>query len=183
MGTGFAFLHMDKQDLEKTHTMHGPLHGDNRGIIPRAASHIFEYCEKLVAQGWTFSISVSMVEIYNEKLRDLLNPKSKASLEIHHHLKPVDGEEADTVVNGLSEHVVTNAAEVLTLLQKAGQIRQTAATNCNAHSSRSHTVFSMKINGFDSKEGKRRVGKIKTLLIWLVPKDLVKVEARKMPNY
>ena len=40
------------------------------------------------------------------------------------------------------------------------QIRQTAATHCNAQSSRSHTVFSMKINGFDSKEGKRRVGKL-----------------------
>ena len=144
----------------KTHTMHGPLHGDDRGIIPRAASHIFEYCEKLETQGWTFSVSVSMVEIYNEKLRDLLNPNSKASLEIHHHLKPADGEEADTVVDGLSEHTVTNAGEILKLLRKAGQIRQTAATHCNAQSSRSHTVFSMKINGFDSKEGKRRVGKL-----------------------
>ena len=144
----------------KTHTMHGPLHGDQRGIIPRAAAHVFEYCEKLEAQGWTSEISVSMVEIYNESLRDLMNTDSDASLEIHHHLKPAEGEDADTVVDGLSEHTVTSAGEVLNLLKKAMHYRTTAATKCNTHSSRSHTVFTMKISGFDTKEGRRRVGKL-----------------------
>ena len=40
----------------KTYTMHGPLHGDSRGVMPRAASHVFEYWNKLEEQGWKFEI-------------------------------------------------------------------------------------------------------------------------------
>jgi kinesin family protein C1 len=143
----------------KTYTMHGPLHGDSRGVMPRAASHVFEYCNKLEEQGWKFEITVSILEIYNEQLRDLLNKDSGASLNIHHHLNR-DDENADTVIDGLSEHTVLDSTSVLELLKKAQKIRETAETKCNAHSSRSHTVFTMKINGFDTKEGKRRIGKI-----------------------
>jgi kinesin family member C1 len=143
----------------KTHTMHGPLHGNDRGVMPRAASHVFEYCSKLEEQGWEFEITCSILEIYNEKLRDLLNKDSGASLNIHHHLNRED-ENADTVVDGLTEQTVLDSASVLELLKKAQRIRETAETKCNAHSSRSHTVFTMKINGFDTKEGKRRIGKL-----------------------
>lgn len=67
----------------KTHTMLGPSIDDdeNKGIIPRMVQGIFEKIES-AAEDIEFSVKVSMIEIYNEKIRDLLNPE-KVNLKIH----------------------------------------------------------------------------------------------------
>ena len=158
----------------KTHTMLGPLmpteiavHG---GIIPRACEHIFQYCSELEDQGWEFSVRASMLEIYNETIRDLLVPAAKAGREkheIHHIRKPKRTEDGssgafvwETQVTGLHESAVDSADEALRLLQAATAKRSTSATRCNAASSRSHTVFTMKIRGKDSKTGQIREGQL-----------------------
>jgi len=67
----------------KTHTMLGPSIDDevNKGIIPRMVGGIFEQIET-AAEDIEFSVKVSFIEIYNEKIRDLLNPE-KVNLKIH----------------------------------------------------------------------------------------------------
>ena len=67
----------------KTHTMLGPSIDDdvNKGIIPRMVGGIFEQIES-AAEDIEFSVKVSFIEIYNEKIRDLLNPE-KVNLKIH----------------------------------------------------------------------------------------------------
>lgn len=67
----------------KTHTMLGPSIDDdeNKGIIPRMVGGIFEKIES-AAEDIEFSVKVSFIEIYNEKIRDLLNPE-KVNLKIH----------------------------------------------------------------------------------------------------
>jgi hypothetical protein len=48
-----------------------------RGMISRTVSQIFESREKLSSQGWVFDLTASFLEIYNDTLNDLLNPKNK----------------------------------------------------------------------------------------------------------
>jgi len=52
---------------------------DQPGMIPRAMRQIFESSQRLEKQGWTFTMQASMLEIYNEELRDLLGKRPKAS--------------------------------------------------------------------------------------------------------
>lgn len=63
----------------KTHTMLGCGTGDQRGIIPRAVEKVLEQSESLQEKGWEFAMEASYLEIYNEKLRDLLAPGSAHS--------------------------------------------------------------------------------------------------------
>eukprot|EP00958_Prasinococcus_capsulatus_P028166 scaffold6362_cov378-Prasinococcus_capsulatus_cf.AAC.12 len=58
----------------KTHTMQGAPMGEERGIIPRTVEKVLEAAERLGAKGWDFAMESSYVEIYNEKIRDLLSP-------------------------------------------------------------------------------------------------------------
>ena len=58
----------------KTHTMLGCGTGEQRGVIPRAVEKVLEQSKVLEHKGWAFSMEASYIEIYNEKLRDLLTP-------------------------------------------------------------------------------------------------------------
>ena len=59
-----------------------------RGIIPRACAHIFEYIRN-DKTGTEFAISCSFLEIYMEKIRDLLNPTQKKDLKVRESAKGV----------------------------------------------------------------------------------------------
>ena len=56
----------------KTWTMSGERLGSNRGIIPRAVEQIIEQTLSMKEQGWDMTVSVSVLELYNEDLKDLL---------------------------------------------------------------------------------------------------------------
>ncbi|KAK2962127.1 putative Carboxy-terminal kinesin 2 [Blattamonas nauphoetae] len=150
----------------KTYTMMGPgvyhtgegIENDDEkkkmlrrvGMIPRAAMQIFEETERLKATtGWDYDIKASFLEIYNEQIRDLLVPHSQfdsSKYEIRH-----DG--VNTSVSDLTEVQITSLAAVQNLMTKASQRRSTAATQCNETSSRSHSVFTMKLRGKNSASG------------------------------
>ncbi|KMQ88232.1 bipolar kinesin krp-130, partial [Lasius niger] len=121
------------------------------GIIPRALSHLFDELRLLEAQEYT--VRVSFLELYNEELFDLLSPNDDAS---KIRLYEDATRKGSVIIHGLEEVTVHNKNEVYKILEKGSEKRQTAATLMNAHSSRSHTVFSITIhikeNNVDGEE-------------------------------
>ncbi|XP_044070559.1 kinesin-like protein KIF11 [Siniperca chuatsi] len=111
------------------------------GIIPRTLHQIFE---KLSENGTEFSVKVSLLEIYNEELFDLLSP----SEDVNERLQLFDDprNKRGVVVKGLEEVTVHNKDEVYQILERGSAKRRTASTLMNAYSSRSHSVFSVTIH-------------------------------------
>ncbi|XP_078269009.1 kinesin-like protein KIF11 [Rhinoraja longicauda] len=111
------------------------------GVIPRTLHQIFE---RLAAQGAEFSVKVSLLEIYNEELFDLLNP----SCDVGERLQMFDDprNKRGVLIKGLEEISVHNKDEVYQILERGAAKRTTAATLMNAYSSRSHSVFSITIH-------------------------------------
>jgi kinesin family member 11 len=132
----------------KTHTMEGDIFcPENAGIVPRSIKAILE---KLEATGSEFTIRVSFLELYNEELQDLLatdqsgsgsssNPDDKGRLRLCEDAKK------GVVCQNLEEITVLSVNDIFEILQRGIRQRQTAETLCNKNSSRSHTIFTMKI--------------------------------------
>jgi kinesin family member 13 len=111
---------------------------DNKGIIPRLCDSLFESITEKQTDELCFKVEVSYMEIYNEKVHDLLDPKTnKQSLKVREHnvLGPY--------VDGLSQLAVTSFEDIDNLMTEGNKSRTVAATNMNAESSRSHAVFSV----------------------------------------
>ncbi|XP_053743082.1 kinesin-like protein KIF13A isoform X2 [Synchiropus splendidus] len=112
--------------------------GDQPGLIPRLCCSLFERVQKDSSEAHSFKVEVSYMEIYNEKVRDLLDPKGgRQSLKVREHkvLGPY--------VDGLSQLAVTNFEDIEVLMSEGNKSRTVAATNMNEESSRSHAVFSI----------------------------------------
>ncbi|KAJ3242938.1 kinesin-like nuclear fusion protein [Chytriomyces hyalinus] len=136
----------------KTYTMEGGKDATDIGVIPRAVGQIFEAAASLEAKGWSYSFETSFLEIYNESIRDLLVSSSGAAAgttpkyDIKH-------EGGVTRVTDLTVVPVTRGDEVQSLLRRASTNRAVAATNSNEHSSRSHSVFTLRLKGTNSLTG------------------------------
>ncbi|KAJ8415837.1 hypothetical protein AAFF_G00403940 [Aldrovandia affinis] len=112
--------------------------GDQPGLIPRLCCSLFERVSREGNEAHSFKVEVSFMEIYNEKVRDLLDPKgNRQSLKVREHkvLGPY--------VDGLSQLAVTNFEDIESLMSEGNKSRTVAATNMNEESSRSHGVFSI----------------------------------------
>uniref|UniRef100_A0A8C5IYB9 Kinesin family member 13B n=1 Tax=Junco hyemalis TaxID=40217 RepID=A0A8C5IYB9_JUNHY len=118
----------------KSYTMMGT--ADQPGLIPRLCSGLFERAQKEENEEQSFKVEVSYMEIYNEKVRDLLDPKgSRQSLKVREH--SVYG----PYVDGLSKLAVASYKDIESLMSEGNKSRTVAATNMNEESSRSHAVF------------------------------------------
>uniref|UniRef100_I3J4I3 Kinesin family member 13A n=1 Tax=Oreochromis niloticus TaxID=8128 RepID=I3J4I3_ORENI len=112
--------------------------GEQPGLIPRLCCSLFERVHRETNEGHSFKVEVSYMEIYNEKVRDLLDPKgSRQSLKVREH--KVFG----PYVDGLSQLAVTSFEDIEVLMSEGNKSRTVAATNMNEESSRSHAVFSI----------------------------------------
>ncbi|KAK9541282.1 hypothetical protein VZT92_001339 [Zoarces viviparus] len=134
----------------KTFTMEGERSPDEEftweedplaGIIPRTLHQIFE---KLSENGTEFSVKVSLLEIYNEELFDLLSTSEDVTERLQLFDDPRN--KRGVVVKGLEEITVHNKDEVYQILERGSAKRRTASTLMNAYSSRSHSVFSVTIH-------------------------------------
>ncbi|XP_019354012.1 kinesin-like protein KIF13A isoform X2 [Alligator mississippiensis] len=108
------------------------------GLIPRLCCALFQRISREENESHTFKVEVSYMEIYNEKVRDLLDPKgSRQSLKVREHkvLGPY--------VDGLSQLAVTSFEDIESLMSEGNKSRTVAATNMNEESSRSHAVFNI----------------------------------------
>ncbi|XP_073080804.1 kinesin-like protein KIF13A isoform X2 [Manis javanica] len=110
------------------------------GLIPRLCCALFKRISLEQNESQTFKVEVSYMEIYNEKVRDLLDPKgSRQSLKVREHkvLGPY--------VDGLSQLAVTSFEDIESLMSEGNKSRTVAATNMNEESSRSHAVFNITV--------------------------------------
>ena len=125
----------------KTHTMLGPNGGHishkggsadgSWGVIPRAVAYLIQRLSELTSSGQSnFSLHCSYMQIYNEKLHDLLQEQGfRDNLEIHEMLKGrIQGE---MYVSGLAEYRVRDVDDVLELIQQGNRNRAIRATECN----------------------------------------------------
>ena len=138
----------------KTHTMEG---GDIRdsesmGIIPRVMGRIFDMIGD-ASDKLEFTIKVSMLEIYNEKIQDLLNP-------LHNNLKIKESKLAGVFVDDCTEVYVDSAEEMKKVMLAGSQNRTIAATRMNEKSSRSHSIFVMTISQKDLSNGTTKLSRI-----------------------
>ncbi|XP_037717735.1 kinesin-like protein KIF13A isoform X6 [Drosophila subpulchrella] len=120
----------------KSYTMMGSQ--ESKGIIPRLCDLLFSAIANKSTPELMYKVEVSYMEIYNEKVHDLLDPKpNKQSLKVREH--NVMG----PYVDGLSQLAVTSYQDIDNLMTEGNKSRTVAATNMNAESSRSHAVFSV----------------------------------------
>lgn len=166
----------------KTHTIHGDWQNDDQeGILPRMAEGLFERLRQLAAEGASWRVRISYIEVYNNSLRDLCagaatdpgegqpriqppvdrvrstrseSPSSRRTrrsqspanagnpggrLVIHTH--PVVG----VYVDNLQEMPVDSFKEVAKVVAEGEKAKRISATTMNDRSSRSHTIFSFKV--------------------------------------
>ncbi|XP_062979629.1 kinesin-like protein KIFC1 [Elgaria multicarinata webbii] len=138
----------------KTYTMEGPdpLSPDTAGMIPRAVQQVFQASRRMEDKGWQYQFTANFLEIYNESLRDLLvlRPEQNSELEI----RRVSQHTEELHVPNLCYVSVASEQEVLKLLQTARAHRSVARTSLNERSSRSHSLFQLRIEG---RNGRREL--------------------------
>jgi len=128
------------------------------GIVPRALAQLFD--ELRVQQEAEFSVRVSYLELYNEEIFDLLSATDDTT---RLRLYEDSSKKGSVIIQNLAEVQVHNKREVYEILEKGSYKRKTAETLMNAHSSRSHTVFTVTVHLKESSvEGEEvlRTGKL-----------------------
>ncbi|KAF3698205.1 Kinesin-like protein KIF1C [Channa argus] len=121
----------------KSYTMMGKQEPGQEGIIPQLCEELFQRTGENNDPDVTYSVEVSYMEIYCERVRDLLNPKSQGTLRVREH--PILG----PYVEDLSKLAVTGFPDIRDLMDAGNKARTVAATNMNETSSRSHAVFTI----------------------------------------
>ena len=120
----------------KSYSMMG--YGKEHGIIPSICQDMFNRIGQMQEdKNLRCTVEVSYLEIYNERVRDLLNPANKGNLKVREH--PSTG----PYVEDLAKLVVGSFQEIEHLMDEGNKARTVAATNMNETSSRSHAVFTL----------------------------------------
>lgn len=135
----------------KTFTMEG--NKDNPGINQRALAMLFKETEDR-GQDWTYTITVSVMEIYNEMIRDLLSGDPSYKMEVK--MKSEGG----LHVPGLCSEEVKSVEDVNQVFALGQKNRATATTNMNEHSSRSHALLTVQVLGVNKTTNVRTMGKL-----------------------
>jgi kinesin family member C1 len=135
----------------KTYTM-----SSEDGMIPRAVHMIYDTAQGLEERGWKYHMEGSFVEVYNENLNDLLGRPDdfdKKKHEIRH-----DMQACKTTITDITSVDLDSPQKVEEILAQAMSNRSVAATKANERSSRSHSVFILKLSGHNGITGERSQG-------------------------
>ena len=138
----------------KTYTM-----SSEDGMIPRATHMIYDTMTKLKEKSWSYTMEGCFVEVYNEDINDLLAPSDRQGdskpkkLEIRH-----DETRKQTTILNCKTVQLHSASSVERILEQAQKNRSVAATKANERSSRSHSVFILKLVGENAATGERCEG-------------------------
>lgn len=125
----------------KTFTLSGDEAGKEPGIIPRAVRDIFRGIRQ--SSGREYLLRASYLEIWNESVKDLLDPGNLPQIRDDRRSKK------GTFVHPLREEIVTSPAQVRDLLARGQANRHVGATDWNERSSRSHTCFQMTVESWE----------------------------------
>ena len=120
----------------KTFTMMGT--GDNPGLIPRICAELFSRMRVGQESGTSYKTHASYLEIYNERVKDLLGPQTSG-----HGLRVREHRTLGPYVENLSQHAVADFEEIQECIARGNIQRTTASTNMNDTSSRSHAIFTI----------------------------------------
>lgn len=150
-GTVFAY---GQTGSGKTFTMMGAdIDSDElKGIIPRITEQIFQSIVESDAH-LEYLVKASYMEIYLEKIRDLLAPQND-NLQVH------EEKSKGVYVKNLSDYYVSSAREVYEIMRTGGEARVVSSTNMNAESSRSHSIFLITIEQRNTETGARKTGNL-----------------------
>ncbi|PPQ66079.1 hypothetical protein CVT26_010821 [Gymnopilus dilepis] len=150
-GTVFAY---GQTGSGKTFTMMGAdIDSEElKGIIPRITEQIFQSIVESDAH-LEYLVKVSYMEIYLERIRDLLAPQND-NLQVH------EEKSKGVYVKGLSDYYVSSAAEVYEIMRTGGAARVVTSTNMNAESSRSHSIFLITIQQRNTETGAQKTGNL-----------------------
>ena len=135
----------------KTFTM-----SSSDGMIPRAVQQIYETAQSLEEKGWRYTMEGSFVEIYNENVNDLLGKAEdfdRKKHEIRH-----DTQRYKTTITDVNTVMLDSPDRVHSVLKRAMGNRSVAATKANERSSRSHSVFILKLHGENHITGEKSEG-------------------------
>jgi len=144
-GREAAALAYGQTGTGKTYTMEGDLDSEHgRGLVPRAAAAVIHALH--VGDYSGHSVMVSCLEIYNEELSDLLAQSQNQKLDLKESGRGV-------CCHGLSEVLVTSVGEIQELIRRAQERRRVAETRINARSSRSHSIFTLKVTSVRQVSG------------------------------
>ena len=154
----------------KTHTMMGD--DVTPGVVPYAIAELFHLISKLTKRK-EITVHLSMLEIYNEVVNDLLNP-SNTNLKLRDHPK------RGIYVEGVQEEQLRSAEHALHVVATGNEHRKTSATAFNEGSSRSHTVIRLAIEANDRPEfATEPVDRVGRTLSYLTMVDLAGSESAK----
>lgn len=135
----------------KTYTM-----SSEDGMIPRAVHQIYDTAKSLEEKGWVYTMEGNFVEVYNENINDLLGKAEefdKKKHEIRH-----DMQRCKTTITDITTVTLDSPEMVESILRRAAANRSVAATKANERSSRSHSVFILKLIGENSFTKERSEG-------------------------
>ncbi|KAG8897867.1 kinesin-like nuclear fusion protein [Tulasnella sp. 403] len=136
----------------KSYTMEGGSSDDARGMIPRAVRHVFSVAEQFQKKGWSYKMEGQFLEIYNETIVDLLGRGNEGKHEIKHE------KGGRTSVTDVVVYPLHSPDQVQNLLSRAQARRTVHATLMNERSSRSHSVFTLRISGKNAASGETSEG-------------------------
>jgi len=139
----------------KTFTMEGSQSAP--GINQRALQLLFEETTELSkadSTDWEYDVSASVLEIYNENIRDLLNPEQQEKLDVK--MKAEGG----LHVPGLLALPVTSLQQINHVFETGRRNRVVASTNMNEHSSRSHCLLCVTVKGYNTTSGASTTGRL-----------------------
>ncbi|KAL4908596.1 hypothetical protein BDW74DRAFT_101986 [Aspergillus multicolor] len=150
-GTVFAY---GQTGAGKSYTMMGSDIDDEvgKGIIPRIVEHIFASI-LTSPSNIEYTVRVSYMEIYMERIRDLLVPQND-NLPVH------EEKSRGVYVKGLLEVYVSSVQEVYEVMRRGGNSRAVAATNMNQESSRSHSIFVITVTQKNLETGSAKSGQL-----------------------
>jgi kinesin family protein 5 len=150
-GTVFAY---GQTGAGKSYTMMGSDidNDEGRGVIPRIVEQIFASILSS-PESIEYTVRVSYMEIYMERIRDLLSPQND-NLPIH------EEKNRGVYVKGLLEIYVSSVQEVYEVMRRGGTSRAVAATNMNQESSRSHSIFVITITQKNVETGSAKSGQL-----------------------
>jgi kinesin family protein C1 len=135
----------------KTFTM-----SSDDGMIPRATAQIYSEAKRLEEKGWQYKMEGNFVEVYNETYNDLLGRSEdldKKKLEVRH-----DPAKKQTTLENAVSVELDSPDRVQEMLDTASKNRSVAATKANMRSSRSHSVFILKLVGVNNITGEKSEG-------------------------
>ncbi|KAJ8373737.1 hypothetical protein SKAU_G00043170 [Synaphobranchus kaupii] len=165
-GYNICILAYGQTGSGKTYTMMGPK--DKPGVNVRSIRELLRICkerEKVI-----YALKISMLEIYNDSLNDLLTKSSTSPLEIRAQGKSV-------TVPGLTAVDVRTEDDILNVMELGEKNRKIASTKMNIESSRSHLILTLRVEGTDTVSGVTSHGTL-TLCDLAGSERISKTEAR-----